>query len=228
MNDVIETIASLWNSLPAILRAVVTPILGWLLAVAARFAVSGLLTLVRFDRLSERARLTEFLRKGAVKYAPSKLLGNIAYWVVILVTLFQTAKILDIRIAEAIAVKAIELFPSLLAAVFVAILGFILVSFLANFADTIARNAGTAHAPLVAKAIRALGNLVVISLALEQMGLGTTLLSSMFLLLFGALAFGAALAFGLGSVEIARQAVQRIIRNIEERGRGPKGGDLEG
>jgi len=228
MNEALGAMSALWNSMPRWLLALLTPLLGSLFAVALRFAVSRLFGLVRFDRLSEKAGFTEFLRKGAVKYSPSKLLGSIAYWIVIIVTLFQTAKVLDIRIAQAIAEKAIELFPSLLAAVFVAVLGFILVSFLANFVDTIVRNAGGAHARLIARAIRALGNLVVVTLALEQLGLGQTVLSWMFLLLFGAVAFGAALAFGLGSVDMAKQAVQRLIRNLEERGRGPKSGDLEG
>jgi hypothetical protein len=228
MNEAIETMGAAWNSMPQWILAILTPLLGSLLAIALRFAISRLFGLVKFDRLSEKAGFTEFLRKGAIKYSPSKLIGSIAYWIVIIVTLFQTAKVLDIRIARAIAEKAIELFPSLLAAIFVAVLGFILVSFLANFVNTIVRNAGGPHARLIARAIRAVGNLVVVTLSLEQMGLGQTVLSWMFLLLFGAVAFGTALAFGLGSVDMAKQAVQRLIRNLEERERGPKGGDLEG
>jgi hypothetical protein len=228
MSEIAEFLRQAWASLPSPIAALLTLVVGWLAAIALRFVLSRLLGLVRFDRLSERAGFAEFLRKGGVQYSPSKLVGSIAYWLLLLVTLFRASKAMDVRIAEALTERAIELFPSIIAAGFIAILGAVLVSFLANFVMTIARNAGIPNARLISRAIRLVGDLVVLTVALEQVGLGRTVLSSMFQLLFGALVFGLALAFGLGSKDLAREAMQRFIRNLQERGRGPKGGDLEG
>jgi hypothetical protein len=178
--------------------------------------------------LSEKTGFTEFLRKGGVKYSPSKLIGSIAYWLVVLTALFQASKAMDVRIAEALTERAIALFPSILAAAFIAILGAVLVSFLANFVMTIARNAGVTNARIISRSIKLVGDLIVVTIALEQVGLGRTVLSSMFQLLFAALVFGIALAFGLGGKDLARDAMQRFIRALQERGRGPKGTDMEG
>jgi len=228
VSDFMDAAYRLWNSLPSGLAALITLVLGWLAAVSLRFLAAKLMALVRFDRLSERTGLSEFLRKGGVAYSPSRLVGAIAYWIVLALALYLTAKSLDVRIADTIADKVVDFLPSLLASALVAILGAILVSFLANFAMTIARNAGTPHGRLISRAIRAIGYLVVVSLALEQLGLGRTVLSMIFVILFAAVALGCALAFGLGSVDLAKGAMQRFIRNLEERGRGSKGGDLEG
>lgn len=44
----------------------------------------------------------------------------------------------------------------------------------------------------------------------------------------GSAAFAAALAFGLGCKDIARDAMLRFLRNLREKGRAEKGPDLEG
>lgn len=228
MNEIIETIGSIWGSLPAPLVAILTLLLGWLGAVTLRFLVTLLMGFVKFDRLSDKTGFTDFLRKGGVQYSPSKLLGSIAYWFVLMIALFQASKAMDVRIAAALTERAIELVPSILAALFIVILGAVFVSFLANFAMTIARNAGMPQARLISRAIKLIGDLIVITVALEQVGLGRTVLSSMFQLLFAAFVFGLALAFGLGSKDLAKEAMQHFIQALRERERGPKGPDLEG
>ena len=228
MNEILEAVRSVWNALPAFVAASLTLLLGWLAAVAARFVAARALGAVKFDRLSEKTGFTDFLRKGGVKYSPSKLVGSIAYWLVLLVALFQASKAMDVRIAKALTERVIELFPSLFAAAFIAILGAVLVSFLANFVMTIARNAGVPNSGLISRVIKLVGDLIVVTIALEQVGLGTTVLSSMFQILFAALVFGLALAFGLGGKDLARGAVERFIRALRERERESKGTDLEG
>jgi hypothetical protein len=228
MENIREAVEAFRGALPAPLAAAGALLLGWLAAVAARFVASRLLALLRFDRVSERAGLSDFLRKGGSSRKPSALAGTIAYWAVLLVGLYEASKALDPRIAEALAERAIGLLPSAVAALLVAVLGAVLVSFLANFAMTIARNAGSPHAALISRCIKVGGYLVVATVALEEAGFGKTALSSIFMILFGALAFGLAIAFGLGGKDMARDALQKFARNLRERERGSKGPDLEG
>jgi len=228
MNEILQVVRSVREALPAFVVAALSLLLGWLAAVSLRFLVSRVLAAVKFDAFSDKTRLTEFLRTGGVGYSPSKLVGSIAYWLVLLVALFQASKAMDVRIAQALTDRVVELFPSLFAAAFIAILGAVLVSFLATFVMTIARNAGVPNAKLVSRAIKLVGDLIVVTIALEQVGLGQTVLSSMFQLLFAAVVFGLALAFGLGSKDLARGAMERFIRALRERERESKGTDLEG
>jgi hypothetical protein len=68
----------------------------------------------------------------------------------------------------------------------------------------------------------------VLSLALDQLNLSRSLITTLFQILFAAAAFAAALAFGLGCKDLARDAMQRLLRNLREKERAEKGSDLEG
>ena len=73
-----------------------------------------------------------------------------------------------------------------------------------------------------------MGYLIVATMALEQIGLGQTIVSTLFILLFASLALALALAFGLGCKDMARKYMEDFIRNIQEKERMRHGSDLEG
>jgi hypothetical protein len=229
VNEILEGIAGAWASLPAAAAALIVLAGGWLGAFALRFAVAKLLQLARFDRLSDRTGLSEFLRKGNVKYSPSKLAGAIAYWIALLAVFLEVARRLDLDIYLAISGKLAAALPNLAAGLLVAVVGYLIVTFIANFTLTIALNASLPHARLLSRAIKWLGAVVVVTMALEQIGLGRSIVEYIFQAMIAAIALGAALAFGLGCKDMARDALQRGLRNLREREREGQGGsDLEG
>ena len=200
---------------------------GWLAALALRWLATGLLYLVRFDRLAERIGLATFLKTGQVPYTPSKLAGIAVYWSALLTTLVGVSILLDFDLVTSVSERMAELAPGLLAAVLIVIIGLLLVSFLANVVLTLARNAAWTQARLVARSVRVLGMVVVLGVASEQLGLNLTLIHSLILILAGGIALGLALAFGLGGQELAKQALKRWSVALAEREQ-PRGPDLEG
>jgi hypothetical protein len=228
MSEIFEAIGGFWRAIPTPLSAILTLIGGWLAAIALRFLVSSFLALVRFDKLSEKTGIAEFLRKGKVSYSPSRLAGVLAYWIVLTLTLIWMSRALDPGIARSLSDRIDEFVPSVFAALFIVIVGAILISFLANFAMTIARNAAVPNARSISRGIKYIGNAIVLTMALEQLGLTSTILGSVFLILFAAVSFGLALSFGLGCKDMAKGAMERFIRNMREREREGRETDLEG
>jgi hypothetical protein len=228
VSDLIDRIGSIWTTFPAPVSAVIVLVFGWLAAYAIRFIIAKFLQLIRFDKFSAKTGLSEFLRKGNVKYSPSKLAGVIVYWVALLVVFLQVAKILDLDIYNALSGKLVQALPNMAAGLLVAIVGYLVVSFIANFILTIALNASLPSARLLSRAIKWLGVIVVVTMALEQVGLGRSIVEFIFQIILAAIALGAALAFGLGCKDMARETLQKIIRNLREQERGSKGSDLEG
>jgi hypothetical protein len=228
MSDILDRIASAWAALPVPVSALIVLILGWVGARAIRFIVTKLLQLIRFDKFSSRTGLSEFLRKGKVKYSPSKLAGAIIYWIALLVVFLQVARILDQDIYNALSGKLIQFLPNIAAGILIAVVGYLVVSFVANFVLTIALNASVHSARLLSRVIKWLGVIIVVTMAMEQIGLGRSIVEFIFQILLAALAFGSALAFGLGCKDMARDALQKIIRNLREQERGSRGSDLEG
>ncbi len=228
MENALSAAVTFISSLPAAVRAVGVLIVGWLAAALLKMVLSRILRLVRFDGLCDRVGISEFLRKGRVRHLPSDLVGIIAWWTVLLVTLLTIARILDLTVVNSFTARLAAFVPGLLAGVFVGIVGLVIVSFLGNFVMTVARTAGFAHATLLARAVKIAGYIIVLALALQQIDLNRTMIGALFEILFAAVAFGLALAFGLGGKDLARDACTRLIQNLREKGRMDGRSDLEG
>jgi hypothetical protein len=228
MGAFMDSVAKFWAGLPSPLAAGIMLAVGWLAATFLRFALSRVMRLLKFDLLSERTGLAVFLRKGNVTYSPSKLVAVIAYWVVLLATFFAMSRRLDIKVVNSLSDKFLDVLPGILAAAFIAIIGILAVNFIGNFTLTITRNASLPNARLLARAIKWTGSVLVLTIALDQAGLGKNIISGMFQLIFGAVAFGFALAFGLGCKDLAKEAMLRFMANLKENERAGKGTDLEG
>jgi len=227
MNRVAVTVAAAVQETPWLSAAAVL-VAGLVLALLVRFLLSRLLALVRFDALCDRIGVSEFLRKGMAKNKPSALVGLLAFWVILVISFFWIAGILDIRVLSSVSERIVRMAPGVVAAIFVGIIGVVVLSFLANFVSTLARNAAYPHTRLLARLVKVGGGVLIVLLALEQIGLSGTLLSSLVLIIVAAGALGAALAFGLGCKDLARDAMLKFLADLRERDRAGKGSDLEG
>jgi hypothetical protein len=227
-NEIVSYVGDLFAALPPLAAALVTFIVGWVMAILAKFLIPRILTKLKFDVLSDKTGITGFLKKGNVGYSLSKLLGILAFWFLIILTLSNTIARLDLDAAQSISLWVRSALPRALTAGIVVIIGVVVVTFLANFFITIARNAAIHNPVLIGKVIKYVGYLIVATMALEQLGLGQTIVSTLFILLFASLALGFALAFGLGCKDMARKYMEDFIRNIQEKERMRHGSDLEG
>jgi hypothetical protein len=228
MNDIFSIVEAFWTGLPSLATAPLTLVGGWLVAYSARFVLKKGLKLLRFDKFSARIGIAEFMRKGDARYTPVELVGVLVYWVILAITFIRISKILDISAVSEFTQLIRVIAPGAIAAAFIVIVGFVIVTFLANFAKTLARNAAVPNAHAISAYIKYIGIGIVIAIALDQIGFGKTILGPMILMLFGAVVFGFALAFGLGCKDIARNATERFLRELREREQCSKGTDLEG
>lgn len=226
--NITDSITSFFNSLPPIAGAFLTFAIGWLVARLSRLLAPKLLTFLRFDRMSEKMGITGFLKKGNVGYSPSKLVGILLYWFLMILVLSDTVSRLDEGAASSISIWIRSALPITITAGIIVVIGLVVVTFLSNFFITIAKNAAIHNPILIGKAIKYIGFIVVATMALDQLGLGQTIVSTIFVLLFAAVAFGLALAFGLGCKDMAKKFMEDFIRNIQEKGRIKHGTDLEG
>jgi len=227
MEKIITFIYEAWVGLPSWLQAFPILLLGLVMAMLLRLLVSGVLTLVQFDKIGGRAGISEFLRKGKVNYTPSKLIGLFVFWLVLGVVVLKVVRLLDMELATDLSKRIQETIPGLIAASLLCVLGLVLVLFIGNLIGTIMSNAGFMHGDSIARVIKWLGGLVVLAIAMEQVSVGRTLLSPLIQIFFAALAFGVALAFGLGCKDLARDLAARTIAAMRERNRASKT-DLEG
>jgi hypothetical protein len=197
-------------------------------AIAARRAATGLLRLFRFDRLCESVGIAAFLRTGRVSYTPARLVGVGVFWLLLLGGVLAAARRATPEMTGRLVARLAHFAPAFMAAIAILVAGLRLGSFAAKFVYTLACNAGSPYAELLARGIRVAGGLLVIAAAAEQMEIGRAIILAVVITLLAAAGLALALAFGLGCRDLAREAVVRFLREMRERARAAGQNDLEG
>jgi hypothetical protein len=194
--------------LPRFLEMLVIVVLGWIIAFVLRALVRSVLRISRFDRLSEHAGASQLLR-GAALPSSSELLSRFVFWVAWLGFILVGVNELGIAALEPHISNFFDFLPRLFAALFILFFGLLAASFFSRAALIGGVNADLPSPRLISWAVRAMIVLFVISMAFEELGIGSHTVIVAFALTFGSLLLGLALAFGLGGKELARKFLER-------------------
>jgi hypothetical protein len=190
--------------LPAVLGALAILVIGWFVAKA----VSGLVW-----RALHRAGFDRTLHTGAggdvvsrVTSSPSRLVGTIAFWAIMLGTISLAVSVLGIEALTNFVAAIYAYLPNVLAAVLI----FLVASAISAGVATLATRAmgGTALGKIVATAAPILVMTIATFMILDQLRIAQNIVVITYAGLIGAIALGSALAFGLGGREVAREMLQ--------------------
>lgn len=199
--------------LPKLIGAVVILIIGWLLAKLIAYLVMRGLRLVRFNSLTESAGVDGFLKQGGIKKSTIDIIGILTYWFVILITLLTTFNVLGLGVVAELFNRIALFVPNVIVAVLILAIGLYFARLMGETVVTYCRNVGISDADLMGRLTRYAIMAFVIIIALGQIRIGEALLSTAFLILFGAICLALALAFGLGGQKWAAGALERFMQN---------------
>ena len=194
--------------LPKLLLAILILVAGWLLANAIRFGVAKGLRAVNFHVLGERSGIDAFLRQGGMSGGLVGILAALVYWVVILIALIMAFNTLGLTYVNDLLARVVWFLPKVIAAVLILAFGAYFARFVGVAVGTYLRGIGAEGARLVGRFAMVAIMVFVVLIALDQLGLGDVVRQT-FLILVAAVAFGLALAFGLGGRERAADLLDR-------------------
>ena len=199
-------------ALPELLLALVLLFAGWLLAKLVRRLAIRLLRAIRFDVLSERAGIEDFLVQGGVRFTTVTLLGSALYWMILLGIFVALLDSLGVRAAGDLFARMVNYLPNVLLAVGILVFGSLLARILGGVVYTYLNNIGSSAAEPIGAVARLAVLAFVLFMAAEQLAIQSQVLVSAFQIAFAALCFALALAFGLGGREWAASVMNRYIR----------------
>lgn len=190
--------------LPNLAAALGLLLAGWVLARVVQFVLNGLLRRIGLDKLAEQSGASAILARSGLDPSASRLLARLVYWLVLLIFVLAAAESFGLRGVAGAMGKLVAYIPRVLAAGFILLLGGLIAKVMGEAIGALAaRTEGRAGA--AAGQITHYGLLlVVVLLALDQLGIDTQLLNTATLVLMAATAFALAVAFGIGSRELAR------------------------
>lgn len=140
----------------------------------------------------------------------SQLIGYIIQIGIMLFAAISAAELLGSEFLAAIIATFVEFAGQVILALIIFGIGL----YLANLAHSLVKSAGGQHSQMTATIARFAILVLAGAMALRQMGIADDIVNLAFGILLGALGIAAALAFGLGSREIAGREVARFVENI--------------
>ena len=206
--------------LPNILAMSIIFVAGLLIAWTASQTLERLLRVVGLDRLCDRLGITSALLRGGVKTDPSRLVGQAAYWLVMIFATVAALGALNLQPINDVAKSFLAYVPHLVTAGLILIAGWLLSNFVSQAVLIAAVNAGLPPARLVATCSRWGIQLLAVAMALEQLGIAQNIVVVGFGITLGGIVMAGAIAFGLGSKDLAKDYIERSL-SFRSRDRAP-------
>jgi hypothetical protein len=213
-----EIVGSLGRFLPRFLEMLGIVVAGWIVAYVLKMLVRGLLKVARFDRLSEHTGTTQLLR-GVALPSLTELVSRFVFWVAWLGFILLGISVLGVIGVEQHVSSFFGFLPRLFAALFILFFGLLAASFFSRASLLSAVNANLPSPRLISWAVRTMIILFVVSMAFEELGIGSHTVIVAFTLTFGALMLGLAIAFGLGGKDLAKRYLERRFAREEQENR---------
>lgn len=194
--------------LPGILAALVLLLIGMVVARVIRTAIQSGLKYAKLDQYADKINLNELLSRLGMGRSPSFIVGFMVYWLIILVFLVSAANTVKLVVVAQVLERFLLFIPHVLAAVLVVAAGLLIGRFLGE----IVQNAATANRIQGSVTLSKVVNLVVVVfsavMALEQLGIDTSIMTSSAQIILATLGLALAIAFGLGGRDVAADIIR--------------------
>ena len=196
--------------IPQLIGALIILLVGYLIAKALQAIVGRVLEGIGFDRWMERGGIKQFFDRADTEHTPHSILGRLVFWFVFIIAITMAADALGIPQVSAVLGQLIAYIPSIIAAILILILA----ALLANFLSSIVR--GATGSDILASVARYAIIVYAVFAAVTQLGIAVELTAPTFLIVIGAVALAAAIAFGIGGREVARDVIEKAYNRGQE------------
>src|SRR5919199_1014936 len=213
-----NALSTFLSYIPQLIGAIVILIIGYLVAKVLQAVVGRVLQAVGFDGWMEKGGIKQFIDRAETNQTPHSILGKLAFWFVFIIALTMAADALGIPQVSAVLGQLIAYIPNIIAAILILILA----SLLANFLASVVR--GATGSALLGNIARYAIIVYAVFAALTQLGIAVELTAPTFLILLGAVALAAAIAFGIGGREVAREVIEKAYNRGQKETAGGSSG----
>lgn len=199
-----DMMSNIVSYLPTLFAGFVVLVVGAGVAWLISKLVVRVLLFLRLDRVVARLGWGRALVKGDVRHSLFSFAGIVVGLFVFLVFLENAILIWKLTVLSQLLEKLVELVPQLITAGIILLVGWAVAAGISRAVLRALYQEEFDRARLVARIVRAAILVMTSAIALVELDIAVAIVTGVVLIVFGALAFGFALAFGLGS----RRAVE--------------------
>lgn len=208
--------ALFFSAVPKIIGFLLIIVAGWFIASLIERGLAAVLRTIKFNDLAERAGLADFVRKMGMNTDAAGMIGLVVKWFVRLIALVVAFDALGLPAVSDVLRQLLLWLPNVIVALVVLVIGGLAAKALSNVVRGAASEAGLTNTNFLAKAAAVVVWAFAVVVAVNQLGIATELVNTLFMAIVGALALGAGLAFGLGGRDTAAEIVRKAYAKAQE------------
>ncbi|MCB1685611.1 MAG: mechanosensitive ion channel family protein, partial [Pseudomonadales bacterium] len=206
-NTLLNSMTALWTKvagfIPNLLAFFVILLIGYALARLLGTLTRRLLVAIHIDDFSQRVGVRTVLDRASIRLDVSAMLSRLVFWLLMLTFLVSATETLGLPRVSATIDTFVQYLPKVLGAAFILLVGLFIAQFVRALIVGGAESLGIESAGGLGGAAYGLLVIIVVTLAIGQLELETEILNQVIAILLISLGGAAALAFGLGSREVA-------------------------
>jgi len=202
-----NALALFFGAIPRIIGFLVILLVGWFLASLLAKGVSALLRAVHFNDLARRSGFSDFVNKMGPDTDAAGVIASVAKWFVRLIVLVVAFDALGLPAVSDVLRQLLLWLPNLVVAMVVLVIGGLAATALANLVRGATAEAGFTNPNVLATVARTAVWAFAVIVAVNQLGIATTLINTLLIGVVGALALASGLAFGLGGRDKAAELI---------------------
>ncbi|MBU1027116.1 MAG: hypothetical protein KKA31_05230 [Candidatus Margulisbacteria bacterium] len=203
--------SSIFPLLGNVLLALILLLIGFLVARGLALLTTLVLKAVQLDKGAKQIGFNSLLETGNVKISASELIGELVYWVIVLVVFISVAGAFGLAV-EPVVAKIFNYLGLVLLASLILGIGLFFASLIAAVIRVIMLNLGIAGAKTASRFIYYIVVIFTFLAVLAELGLNPELFIQQMGVFVGAVGLAAAIAFGLGCKDMAADFLHNLFK----------------
>ncbi len=216
----VQALQNLWEGflkfLPKLIGALIIFIVGWFIAVWVGKLIAEVLKRLRFDRLFEKTKWDEALRKADFKMKMSDFIGGIVKWVLVIVFLLVTVEVLGAGAFAGFLKAIVAWLPNLLVAAAIFVVTVIVADFAEKLTQAIVGKMNVGYTKFVGGIVKWAIWVFALLAILGQLGVAREIVQTLIQGFVALLVISSGLAFGLGGRDLAKDILEGFRKRLRE------------
>jgi hypothetical protein len=214
--SVTEALSNFLGFLPALVGAVLVVVLGWIVSGFLGRIVESALKRIGFEHAANQTGINDFVARAGQGWSASRIAGELVKWFIRLIAIQAAAQILGMDQIGQIINAILLWIPNLMVALGIVVIGVLIGRVVGGSVRASTSEMGLGSPALLGGVAQYAVVAFAVVAAMGQLGIGETVVNTLFIGIVGAVALAFAIAFGLGGREVAAD----ITRGWYESGRG--------
>lgn len=201
----------------SLLLVMILLLIGWIVSnFIVKNGVTNILKLLKADSFAKKFEVDRILTKGGMNIAFSELIGNICYWLSMLITFVVAVNAVGLTVAAELLQRVVLYVPNIFSAIFILVIGMFVSVLLKNIVKTATNNAGISQSNFLSSVAETVVIIFAVAIAMEQLQIGARIVELTVSIVLGSIGLGFAIAIGLGCKDLVGKSVSQFVDKLKK------------